>query len=197
MKTLTTISLALAMFTTAAYAGDAKAPADKKAPDAGKPADKPAAMEAPKPPQEVADMAKSIAGTWKCTGKAQMGPGAPVDFTASITQKLDLDKWWIQGSLATTGKVPFKFTEYTGYDPVGKKWHRMGVDNMGGGRTMEASGMTDGKMVWEGTGMEMGQMVKLRDTEEVMKDKSFHTLGEESTDGGKTWKMGHDATCKK
>ena len=30
-----------------------------------------------------------------------------------------------------------------------------------------------------------------------MKDKSFHTLGEESTDGGKTWKMGHDATCKK
>jgi hypothetical protein len=47
----------------------------------------------------------------------------------------------------------------------------------------------------------MGQTAKLRDTEELSKDgKTFHTLGEKSDDGGKTWTTGttgHDVNCKK
>lgn len=186
MKTLSTLTFTLAMFGTAALA------------DTPKPADKaPAPMAAPKPAQELLDMAKGMEGTWKCTGKAVMGP-APMDFTANITIKLELDKFWMQTQFSgTAGKVSYKFTSYTGYDAMGKKWHRMGVDNMGAARMSESSGMTDGKMIWEGNGMQMGQTVKLRDTEEMTKDgKTFHTVGEMSMDG-KTWKMGHDATCKK
>ena len=223
MKKLTTVSFLLAAFTTAAYAGDpkagsgapatpaakdAKAPvADKKAPDAAKPApaDKKApdaakapAMEAPKPAQEVADMAKGMVGTWKCTGQAtHMGNTA--DFKATMTFKLDLDKWWIQGAFSgTMGKMTHKFTSYTGYDATNKKWHRYGVDSMGGAREQSSSGMTDGKAVWEGNGSMMGQAIKVRDTEEMGKDgKTFHSLGEISMDGGKTWNKGHEANCKK
>jgi hypothetical protein len=216
MKKLTTVSFLLAVFTTAAYAGDPKAgsgapatpAADKKAPDAGKPAPadkkapeaaKPApAMEAPKPPQEVADMAKGMVGTWKCTGQATH-MGNTQDFKATMTIKLDLDKWWIQGAFSgTMGKMTHKFTSYTGYDATNKKWHRYGVDSMGGAREQTSSGMTDGKAVWEGNGSMMGQPIKVRDTEELAKDgKSLHSLGEISMDGGKTWNKGHDATCKK
>lgn len=58
--------------------------------------------------------------------------------------------------------------------------------------------MTDGKIVWDGSHTMMGQTAKLRDTEELSKDgKTFHTLGEKSDDGGKTWTTGHDVTCKK
>src|SRR5262245_51772022 len=62
----------------------AKTPAaEKAAPPAGKPAEKapapPAAMpELPRPPQELADLAKTMTGTWRCTGTADMG-GTMID----------------------------------------------------------------------------------------------------------------------
>ena len=205
MNKLTTISILL--FATAAFAGgDTKAPAPeaKKAPDAAKPApdagkkapDAPK-MEAPKPAKELTDAGKALTGTWKCTGQAAMGMGpAMADLKATMVQKMDLDGFWLQGSLtATMGKTTFKFTEYTGYD--GKKWHRYAVDNMGGAREMETASMTPEKTVWEGQGSMGGMMMKVRDTEEMGKDKSFHTVGEMSMDGGKTWVKEHDATCKK
>jgi hypothetical protein len=202
MNKLTTISILL--LATAAYAGgDTKgAPAPKTpdvkapAPDAGKKAPDAPKMEAPKPAKELTDAGKAMTGTWKCTGQAAMGPGPMTDVKATMVQKMDLDGFWIQGQLsATMGKVSFKFTEYTGYD--GKKWHRYGVDNMGGAREMETAAMAPEKTVWEGQGSMGGMPMKLRDTEEMGKDKSFHTVGEMSMDNGKSWTKEHDVTCKK
>ena len=205
MKTLTALSLTF-LLAGVAFAGDPKAgapapaadkkaapPADKKAPDAPPP------MAPPKAPQELADMAKQMAGSWKCTGQAMAGPTGMADTKGSITHKLDLDKWWIQSNLsATIGKESFKFTSFTSYDATAKKWHRLGVNNLGGEQSEESAGMTDGKIVWEGSGRMMGMTPKIRDTEEMAKDgKSVHVTGEMSTDGGKTWTKGHDVTCKK
>jgi hypothetical protein len=209
MKKLAMISISLAALVAVAHAGDSKtaapaAPAKdaKAAPPAKDAKDAKAAppAEMPKPSAELQDMGKKMAGTWKCTGQAFMDmkdPTKAMDVKGAITNKMDLDNWWIQSSLATTGKMPFKFTSYTGYDAASKKWNRYGVDNMGGAREQSSMGMKDGKILWEGqSNSPMGPM-KLRDTEEMNKDGSFHTLGEMSMDGGKTWVKEHDVTCKK
>ncbi len=204
MNKLTTISITLAMLTASAFAGDPKPPEakkapeakapDAKAPDAKAPDAKAAPMEMPKPAKELVDMGKQVSGTWKCTGTASMG-SAPLDVKGTITSKMDLDNFWIQTSLnSTVGKMPFKFTQYTGFD--GKKWHRYSLDNMGSVREMESAGMTDGKIVWEGQHAMGGMTMKARETEEMGKDKTFHTVGEMSMDG-KTWNKDHDVTCKK
>lgn len=188
MTKLTTISLTLTTFAAAAYAGDAKQDA--------KPAPAPA-MEMPKPSKEVTDMGKAMTGTWKCTGTALMGPGNMADVKGTATIKTDLDGFYIQNTVSIgAGKMIYKFHDYTAFD--GKKWHRYGVDNMNGAREAESTGPGgDGKIVWEGQGSQMGKVMKFKDTEEMGKDKSFHTVGEVSMDGGKTWTKEHDITCKK
>jgi hypothetical protein len=193
MKTLTTISMTLAMLAGVAMAGDPKAGAPAP------PADKaPAAAEMPKPPAELGEVAKMMAGTWKCTGQAFMDmkdPTKGTDMKATITHKLDLNNWWIQSSFSGSGKFPLKFTSFTTYDAGTKKWYRFGADNMGGARTVSSSGMKDNKMVWEGDARSPMGTAKIRETEEMTKD-GMHVSGEMSMDG-KTWGKTHDAICKK
>ena len=214
MIKLTTIPCTLALLAGLAHAGDpntsapmtpakdAKSPAADKSASADKaPAAKmaePPKLEMPKPPQEIADMGKGMVGTWKCTGSGTIG-GTTMDFKGTITHKLDLDKWWIQSALAgSMGKLAYKFTQYTTYDAASKKWRRVSVDNIGASRMLESTGMTDGKLVWNGTATVMGQSLSSRETEDMSKDgKTLHGVGERSTDGGKTWVKMHDATCTK
>jgi hypothetical protein len=47
--------------------------------------------------------------------------------------------------------MTYKFAAYTGYDSVAKKWHRLRADSIGATDVLEATGMTDGKIVWEGS----------------------------------------------
>lgn len=213
MKTITQVSITLAMtvgLTGSALAGDPKAgaPAQPKAPEAKKAAEgkkapeAPKKLEAPKPPQELADMAKQAAGTWKCTGKAAMDPSDMMkmsDMKMTMTMKLDLDKWWIKGDMASAGPAPFKGTMYTTYDATAKKWIRVSVDNMGGSETATSMGPKDNKFVWEGDArspMPGMTAMKTRTTEEVSA-KETKLLGEGSMDGGKTWVMAWEADCKK
>src|SRR5436309_609431 len=114
-----------------AVAGDSKA--DPKAtPKAAEPAK--AGMTPPKPPQELADMMKSMAGTWKCDGTATGMDAKEVKFTGKLTTKSDLDGFWghdsFEGSMGAMGK--FKFESYMTYDGNSKKWHSVMVDNQGG-----------------------------------------------------------------
>jgi hypothetical protein len=195
---LSMISFSLAMLAGTAFAGDPKAgaPATPPKADASKDAGKPAEM--PKPPQEIADFAKAMAGTWNCTGTAEMG-GQTGEAKATITHKLDLDGWWIQSSFTgTIAKAPgaFHFTSYTTYDAAKKQWFRTMV-NGHGGHAQSWGTHTGNKTTWEGDAHWQGNDVKVRDTEEVVSPKEVHVVGEYSKDGGKTWNKDHDATCKK
>jgi hypothetical protein len=209
MKTLKTIAFTTAMLmgmTAGALAEDAKpgtpakAPAveAKKAPPAAAPAA--AKMEVPKPPQEVADAAKLMVGTWKCTGKMSPGGDASktMDVKATLTSKLDLDKWWITTTGITAGKPTFKWIEHVTYDSSAKKWFRIGGDNMGGSDTFSSTGPADGKIVWEGEGrnVQAGRTAKVRFTE-TMAPKEMKVLHEISMDAGKTWSTTLDGSCKK
>ncbi|MBA3451705.1 MAG: DUF1579 family protein [Deltaproteobacteria bacterium] len=214
MKTYTNISitLTLALGLTGSALADAhkekaadmkKVPAAAGAPAAVKPVEPAKKMEAPKPPPEIAELAKSMVGRWKCVGKAAMNPTDPTamtDMKTTMTFKLDggLDKFWITGTMTSQGKPSFKGIIYTTYDAPGKKWHRIGVDNMGGSDSNWSTGLKDGKISWEGE-MRMPGMaaMKTRTTETLTKPgKEVSILGEGTMDG-KTWMTGWQATCKK
>src|SRR5438552_2761234 len=107
MKSFTQISIALAMsvgFASVAVAGDAKAPAPAK--DAKKEEPKkdakdakaaPPKMEMPKPAPELAEMGKTMSGTFKCTGKGIMDPAKPdqwMDMKMTMTFSKDMGGMW-------------------------------------------------------------------------------------------------------
>src|SRR5262245_21645061 len=77
-------------------------------------------MPMPTAPAEVADAAKMMMGTWKCTG-SMFNPkdGSAMKMTSTMNFKLDLDKFWIHGSFMETGKKTgaYKFEMYTTYEP--------------------------------------------------------------------------------
>ncbi len=212
MKTQLSITLLLALGSTSVLAdtptkgAPAAPPVDaKKAPEPKKDVAKMPDM--PKPDAQIADVAKAMTGTWKCTGKVAMDPAKPtemVDAKATLTHKLstELDKWWIQSNLsAPMGKMTYKMVAYTTYNPLEKKWTRYSIDNMGGAEWSSSTGVKDGKLVWDGDFL--GQMAmggsnkaKTRNTEDMTDPKNVKIKGEMSMDG-KTWMTGHEMTCKK
>jgi Protein of unknown function (DUF1579) len=187
----------------------AKAPEPKKAPDtmakadpvkAGEPAKKPEMMKAP---AEVADMAKMMAGNWKCTGKGAMDPTNPTamtDMKGTYKATVDLDKFWVRGEYtAIAGPIKMRGVEYVTFDPGMKKWFRVSVDSTGGHEMHSATGLPagakEGKIVWEGDARMMGMMMKSRVTEDITA-KEVKLMGEMSMDG-KKWMQGFEMSCKK
>jgi hypothetical protein len=174
-------------------------PADaaKKAP----PADEKAAPPKPaEPAQELKDMAKGMAGTWKCTGQAEI-MGQMIDVKATITNKVDptLGAFWINTQFVGTAPKmpPMKSSWYTTYNSNDKKLYRV-MMNSRGGVSMAWGTMADKKTTWEGEShWPDGTAAKMRATEEMTSPKEMHAMGEYSKDGGKTWSKDHDATCKK
>jgi hypothetical protein len=153
----------------------------------------PAAMTMPKPPQELLDMAKTMGGTWKCSGTIHMGPTESMAVTANITGKLDLDKmWWHESLTQTKAKgQPYHFDAYMTYDTAAKKWYRVSVDNMG---VVESTTSTD-HMTWTGTTMGMGQTFQTK-TVATPSDKEIKLEAQMSMDG-KAWMPSFEMDCKK
>ena len=186
-------------FAQGAGSGAAKAPEMKKA-DAPK-ADAKAApakkMEMPKPPAEVAELGKTLAGTWNCTGSAAMDMTDMTKMTPmkmKMVMKLDADKAWINAAM--TGGM-MKMNMMTTYDAMSKKWYRILTDNTGGSETSWSSGMANNKVVWEGEARGMGMKPwKTRETEDMVSPKEVKLTGEMSMDG-KTWMKNWEASCKK
>lgn len=196
MKTKLAVVLMIALGGVAA-AQPKKEEAKMKAPE-------PAKMPELKPAPEVAAMAKTMAGTWKCTGKVAMDPSNPAnmsDMKGTFKASLDLDKYWIKGEwTSTVGKAKSRGVFYMTYDPAAKKWYRHGMDSMGMGGMAWSTGLPagakEGKMVWEGESHMMGMMMKDRSTEEIAA-KSVKMTSEMSHDGGKKWVTGMEMTCTK
>jgi hypothetical protein len=110
--------------------------------------DKKAAMEMPKPPEQVAAAGKAMAGTWKCKGTANASPMGPEHkYEATMTWKLSPDKYWIIGNYTEKKTkehpMPYKFTEYRTYDGKAGKWVSAHINAMGG--LMTGTGTADDK----------------------------------------------------
>lgn len=166
--------------------------------DAPKDAKAPAKMEMPKPSKELADMAKGLAGNWKCTGRAAMDPSnltAMVDIKGTYKTSTELDGFWVKGEWTGTATgVPgtMKGTMFTTHD--GKKWFRVSLDNMGGHEWTASTG-TGTKLVWDGEMTMMGATAKTRSTEEVAAGQVKITS--EVAMDGKKYVPVFELTCKK
>jgi hypothetical protein len=192
--------------TGVAIAGDAAkdsktpVPAGKAEPPKMPPAP---AMEAPKPAAEIAEMAKSMAGSWRCDGTSMGMDMKDAKFKGKMTTKVDLDGWWVHDSMEGTageGKTAekFKMEAYTTYDASTKKWRRVAVMTNGGQLVGASDGMKDMKMDFaldSTSGMGAGMFKDHVDMSDMK--KGAHTWGEMSMDKGKTWIKVYDMTCKK
>jgi hypothetical protein len=154
-----------------------------------------------KAPTEIADMAKSMAGTWRCKGQV-LGHDMKtmVDMAGTMKGgKLENDNWWIHDTFdSSMGKEKFHFDSYVTYDTNSKKWHRVMIESGGAYGVGDSAGMTGGKLDWDlayHTGM--GESM-FRDHLDASDAKAgVKAWGEMSMDKGKTWTKVYEQTCKK
>jgi hypothetical protein len=198
MNKLMMVAVALVSMSGFALAGDAKDP-KAGAPKADAPKTGDMKMEM-KPPQELADMAKAMTGTWKCTGKV-LGPDMKTmgDMTATAKLALDMNGYWMHLTYdSKMGKMPFHFEEYTTYDSMAKNWRRVMIENTGGQNIGTSTGPKDNKMDWELATVGMMGAGMFKDHEDWSDLKTgFKSWGEMSMDKGKTWTKVYEQTCKK
>ena len=205
MKKLSIVMVALGGLAGVAMAqkagGSAATPAPKADAKAGS-AVSGSDMYSMKAPTEIADMAKQMAGTWKCKGQG-LGPDMKtmIDMTGTMKAgKLEAENWWIHDTWdSTMGKSgKYHFDSYVTYDPASKKWHRVMLETGGGYSTGDSAGMTGGKMDWDlTTHSPMGEAM-FRDHLDTSDAKAgMKTWGEASMDKGKSWTKVYEVTCKK
>lgn len=186
MTTFTNIALALVCLVGVAGADDKAAK-----PTVARP-------EPPKPHADLAAMAKTVIGAWKCKGDSfEMPGGAKTPVTATNKVTVELDKFWIVDNLEVKGGMPFKMIAYTTYDSGAKKWRRVAVTNMGGYMVGTSDGMKDNKMDWnlDTVGPMSGQFREHVDAGDARAGVKF--WGEMSADKGKTWFRVYEMACTK
>lgn len=144
----------------------------------------------PKPPPEIADMVRSLGGTWRCDGTAGKDK---VKLTQ--TTRAELDGWWVHGTLAG-GKL--KLEAFTTFSPADKKWHRVVVLNDGSQQIGTAEPMKDMKMDFTLDASGPGGGAQLKDHLDASDLKrGLHAWGEMSSDRGKTWQPAYDLLCRR
>lgn len=152
-----------------------------------------------KPAKEIADHAKMVTGTWKCTGEStDPGSGQKMPMSGKLKVESVLDGWWLHSAFeAKMGKEAYKFDSYTTIDGKSKRWKRVMVSTYGSWNSGEAT-LANNKLDWElAAHTEMGDAA-FRDHEDYSDPKvGAKMAGEISMDGGKNWLPVYSMTCKK
>lgn len=164
-----------------------------------KPAASPAAggMPMAKPAPEMSNL-KVFGGTWTCDADVPAGPMGPAHKTHStVKSRTDMGGFWQSGTVSMTsaGMPPFEGTFHMTYDPGGKKYVMLWVDNMGGWSQETATGWEGDKMVFTGEGVMNGQKTPARDTFTKKGETELVHLGEMQMNG--QWVSFGDENCKK
>lgn len=140
-------------------------------------------------------------GTWQCTGKTMasaMGPEHPTE--ARVESSMALNNMWIvhryREKKTAQNPTPIAADEYWTYDPAGKIWDRVAVDNGGGWAASTARGWEKGILTWTGEGKMGGQKTKFRDTFTQKGETEIAYTGEIGSSDGK-WSKIWDLGCKK
>jgi len=152
----------------------------------------------PTPPAEVEAMAKSAVGIWQCKGDEWDFKGNKSPMTSTNTVKLDLDKWWIYESMQAKGRMTFKMVAYTTYDPMSKKWRKLGMTNGGGQMIGTSDGVKENKMTWNMDVIGPMGAGTMREVMDMSDPKAgFKSTGQITLDKGRSWLPVYEMTCKK
>ena len=153
----------------------------------------------PTPPKVLADMAKTMSGTWKCKGSVSMPDGKKADLGATVTSALEMTGMWIHDSSdVTLLGTTIHIESYSSYDEAGKHFHRAMVESDGGMAMGEGKMNGTTKLDYDlathgphGDGM-LREHIDWSDMKAGVK-----TSVEMSLDKGKTWVKVYDQTCTK
>ncbi len=159
-----------------------------------------AAMSAPTPPAELAQL-NSMIGNWKCSSKMHLPPemGGEQSGTSTMTIKKDMGGYWVVGQwkMGKTKTMPeMRGTLYWGYDAADKKFVELGVDSTGGHMRGTSDGPQSGTWVWNEEGTMMGKKMKTRTTVTQKTPDTTQVKAEMEAEPGKWVPMGED-DCKK
>jgi hypothetical protein len=151
----------------------------------------------PAPAHEIGELAKLVAGSWKCSGTIEKLPVA-----GTLTTKLDLGGAWIHESMTLTVGDPkagmtVTLEGFNTYSAATKTWSRVAVDSTGNHEIGTAPAAANRKFEWA---MEVTQPAGPPVLERVHTDMSNPAKGvkiaiDESPDHGKTWIPGLSAQC--
>lgn len=186
MNTFAKIAIALIATTGLAAAQNAAKPAP------------PPAMPEMKPAKELADHAKMVSGSWKCTGETSEPSGQKIPMTGKLKVETTLDGFWLHTTFESKmGKMNYRFEQYDSVDAKSKRWKRVMVANDGMWTSGEGT-QTGSKIEWElAAHTPMGDAA-FREHEDYGDPKAGAKLsGEMSMDGGKNWLPVFSMACKK
>jgi hypothetical protein len=164
-------------------------------------AGKPAAMEMPKPSEELTKELKFWQGKWSCTGKMMAGPMGPEHpVMTTLDFKPALGNFWIQMAFdekkTKENPMPMNGMMMSGWDPVKKMLARIDFLTGGGWAMFTSKGWEGDKMMWTGDAMMMGKMMKVQQTFNKKSDSEVMIMMEGAGPDGKMMTMFED-DCKK
>lgn len=157
--------------------------------------------EAPPVPKPAAEMAnlKFFDGSWSCEGKLHPTPMNPAaTLKGTVKSSADLGGFWQSGmvkSQASGMPGPFEGMFHMTYDPMGKRYVMLWVDNMGAWAQTSSAGWNGDTIVFEGETYMGGHKMTGRDTFKKNADGSLAHTWEMQMGGA--WMPGGEETCRK
>lgn len=124
-------------------------------------------------------------GKWKCEGESYGPDGKKTHTTATNTVRRTLDGHVVEENFEGAG---MKGQSHSVYMPAGKKWRQTWVDNQGGYIAL-VGGFADGKMTLQTVANPANPNTASRMVFSNIQKDSFDWDWENTTDGGKTWKL--------
>lgn len=157
------------------------------------------AMAAPKPPEELSQLAY-FTGSWTCSGKTFANPMGPEHATqGNVKVSSVLGGYWYMFHYdemkTAANSMPYHAAGFWGYDSGAKAFVGSCHDSFGGSCQQTSKGWTGDTLVWEGPGSMGGQKTVFRDTFTKKGAEQTH-MGEMQGPDGKWMKMDEE-TCKK
>jgi len=160
--------------------------------------DKP--MGPPKPAPEISQLSYLV-GTWNCAGKTFATPFGPEHATEGVAHaQMALDGFRLvihyDETKTAASPMPYRVLQVVGYDSAQKVFDSACFDNFGSTCTQTTQGWKGNALVFEGTGLMMGQKSGARDTFTKVSATEMTHKGEMQGADGK-WQTGDEETCQR
>ena len=154
----------------------------------------------PLPAQEVTDLAKTLAGRYRCKGTIANAEGGLRNTTAKLKVSTDLDGYWIAFDLdedKTAADYPLAIHMDRTYSSGVRAWQGVMLDNRGNLSETTADHADEQASTWLGTTHKDGAKVLVRTHEERDDRAGQIRLWNELSADGQAYRIQFDLTCTK
>lgn len=155
----------------------------------------------PSPPKAAAEMSQlsTLTGTWNCSGKTFANPFGPEHATEGTSKgRFSPNGFWLElhydESKTAANPTPFHVLQVVGFQGAHGVFVSSCFDSMGGTCEQASSGWKGDALVFEGSGLMMGQKSGARDTFTKVSATELKHRGEFQGADGK-WTTTDEETC--